>query len=47
MLIAWPVFGEALSRLGFMGLFITAGGFGQNYHLAKTAFRAAQLVMIA
>ena len=27
MLIAWPVFGEALSLLGFMGLFITAGGF--------------------
>ena len=76
MLIAWPVFGEALSLLGFMGLFITAGGFflihrgeqalvqqkgwnlscfagnligsfGQNHHLAKTAFRAAQLVMIA
>ena len=23
----WPVFGEALSLLGFMGLFITAGGF--------------------
>jgi len=23
------------------------GGFGQNHHLAKTAFRAAQLVMIA
>ncbi len=27
MLIAWPVFGEALSLLGFMGVFITAGGF--------------------
>ena len=27
MLIAWPVFGEALSLLGFMGLFIIAGGF--------------------
>jgi len=27
MMIAWPVFGEALSLLGFMGLFITAGGF--------------------
>jgi drug/metabolite transporter (DMT)-like permease len=27
MLIAWPVFGEALSLLGFVGLFITAGGF--------------------
>jgi len=23
------------------------GGFGQNHHLAKTAYRAAQLVMIA
>jgi hypothetical protein len=23
------------------------GGFGQNHHLAKTAFRAAQLVMMA
>ena len=23
----WPVFGEALSLLGFVGLFITAGGF--------------------
>jgi len=23
------------------------GGFGQNHHLAKIAFRAAQLVMIA
>jgi drug/metabolite transporter (DMT)-like permease len=27
MLIAWPVFGEALSFLGFVGLFITASGF--------------------
>jgi drug/metabolite transporter (DMT)-like permease len=27
MLIAWPVFGEALSLHGFMGLFITASGF--------------------
>jgi len=27
MLIAWPVFGEALSLLGFVGLFTTAGGF--------------------
>ena len=27
MLIAWPVFGEALSLLGFVGLFITASGF--------------------
>ena len=27
MLIAWPVFGEALNLLGFMGLFITTGGF--------------------
>ncbi|MDC0101611.1 DMT family transporter [Alphaproteobacteria bacterium] len=27
MLIAWPVFGEALSLLGFMGVLITAGGF--------------------
>lgn len=27
MLIARPVFGEALSLLGFVGLFITAGGF--------------------
>jgi len=27
MMIAWPVFDEALSLLGFMGLFITAGGF--------------------
>jgi drug/metabolite transporter (DMT)-like permease len=27
MLIAWPAFGEALSLLGFVGLFITAGGF--------------------
>jgi drug/metabolite transporter (DMT)-like permease len=27
MLIAWPVFGEALGFFGFMGLFITAGGF--------------------
>jgi len=27
MPIAWPVFGEALSLLGFMVLFITAGGF--------------------
>ena len=26
MLITWPVFGEALSLLGFMGLLITAGG---------------------
>jgi len=76
MLIAWPVFGEALSPLGFVGLFITAGGFflihrgeqalaqqngqtlscfaghliggfGQNHHLAKTAFRATLPVMIA
>ena len=27
VLIAWPVFDEALSLLGFMGLSITAGGF--------------------
>ena len=27
ILIAWPVFGKALSLLGFVGLFITAGGF--------------------
>jgi drug/metabolite transporter (DMT)-like permease len=27
MLIAWPVFGEALSLLGFVGLFITASSF--------------------
>ena len=27
MLIAWPVFGEALSLLGFVGLSVTAGGF--------------------
>ena len=27
MLIAWLVFGKALSLLGFVGLFITAGGF--------------------
>ena len=27
MLIAWPVFGEALNFFGFLGLFITAGGF--------------------
>jgi len=27
MLIVWPVFGEALSLLGFMVLFITAGSF--------------------
>jgi drug/metabolite transporter (DMT)-like permease len=27
MLIAWPVFGEALSLPGFVGLFITASGF--------------------
>jgi drug/metabolite transporter (DMT)-like permease len=27
MLIAWSVFGKALSFFGFMGLFITAGGF--------------------
>ena len=76
MLIAWSVFGKALSLLGFLGLFITAGGFflinrgeqasvhqtglnqscfaghliggfGQNYNAAKTAFRAALLVMIA
>ena len=76
MLIGWPVFGEALSPLGFVGLFITAGGFflihrreqalaqqngqtlscfaghliggfGQNHHLVKTAFRATLPVMIA
>jgi len=27
MLIAWPVFDAALGRVGFVGLFITAGGF--------------------
>jgi hypothetical protein len=27
MPIVWSVFGEALSFLGFVGLFITAGGF--------------------
>ena len=27
MLIAWSVFGKALSLLGFLGLLITAGGF--------------------
>ncbi|MDC1408353.1 hypothetical protein N8524_08525 [Candidatus Puniceispirillum sp.] len=27
MLIAWPVFGDVLSLLGFVGLFITASGF--------------------
>lgn len=27
ILMAWPVFGKALSLLGFVGLFITAGGF--------------------
>jgi drug/metabolite transporter (DMT)-like permease len=27
MLIAWPAFGEASSLLGFVELFITAGGF--------------------
>ena len=76
MPIVWSVFGEAFSLLGFVGLFITAGGFllihrgeqasanqtgwsyssfashltggfGQNHHVAKTAFHPAPLVLIA
>lgn len=76
MPIVWSVFGEAFSLLGFVGLFITAGGFllihrgeqasanqtgwsyssfashltggfGQNHHVAKTAFHPALLVLIA